>query len=243
MKAYLLPFAALLALASCQKQSVEPASPALNAQATADATARLACGSFRTYTQGGWGAPARGNNPGAYRNALFQAALMNGYINGLVVGLPGQANRYYMRFETPGAIEDFLPQGGTPAVLTGSYEYPFLTPMRQSVLFGQAVALKLNVYYDNAEKQGTSAMHLYELVISRGPFAGMTVASFLALVERVVGGDPSRTVLIGGTTVTFSLSQLNDAAAAINENFDEGTSNRGYLRCPQPGDCQLQPTQ
>lgn len=242
MKQLLLSLpAALLLLAGCQKQAVEPAAPALSARASAEATSSLACGSFRTYTQGGWGAKARGNNPGAYRDAGFQAALMNGYVNGLVVGSPGQAGRYYMRFETPGAIEDFLPQGGTPTALTGNYEYPFLTPMRQSVLLGQAVALKLNVYYDNAEKNGTGAMHLYELVISQGPFAGLTVASFLALLERAVGGDPARTVSIGGSTVSFTLSQLNDAATALNENFDGGTSNNGFLRCPQPGDCQLQP--
>ncbi|MCC3158676.1 hypothetical protein LJ737_15625 [Hymenobacter sp. 15J16-1T3B] len=233
MKQLVFPVAALLALAGCQKQSVEPAASAsMSAAASADATVSLACGSFRTYSQGGWGSKARGNNPGAYRDARFAAVLMNGYVNGLVVGLPGQVGRYYMRFETPGAIEDFLPQGGTPAALTGNYEYPFLTPMRQSVLLGQAVALKLNVYYDSAEKSGTSAALLYDLTISRGPFAGLSVGSFLALVERAVGGDPARSVSIDGRSVTFTLAQLNDAATAINENFEDGTANNGFLRCP-----------
>ncbi|RAK66159.1 hypothetical protein [Hymenobacter edaphi] len=236
MKQLILPLAALLALAGCQKQAVEPAAPvSLSAQAAADATARLACGSFRTYSQGGWGSPARGNNPGTYRDARFAAALMNGSVNGLVVGVTGQLNRHYIRFETPGAIEDFLPQGGTPAALTGSYEFPFLTPTRQSVLLGQAVALKLNVYYDNAEKYGTPALHLYELVIVRGPFAGLPVGDFLAVLERAVGGDPARTVSIGGRPVPFTLAQLNDAAAAINENFEGGSANNGFLRCPVPG--------
>ena len=50
----------------------------------------------------------------------------------------------------------------------------------------------------------------------------MTVNDFLAIANTAIGG---------GTT-GYTYSQINDAATKINENFDNGNQNKGFLGCP-----------
>ncbi|KAA0259632.1 MAG: choice-of-anchor A family protein [Chlorobiota bacterium] len=59
-------------------------------------------------------------------------------------------------------------------------------------------------------------------MIKSGTFAGMTVNDFLAIANTAIGG---------GTT-GYTYSQINDAATKINENFDNGNQNKGFLGCP-----------
>jgi hypothetical protein len=57
---------------------------------------------FRTQTQGGWGSPPNGNNPGAYLAAHFASA----FPNGLEIGC---TNR--LRLTSAAAVRAFLPSG------------------------------------------------------------------------------------------------------------------------------------
>ena len=50
----------------------------------------------------------------------------------------------------------------------------------------------------------------------------MKVNAFLAFAETAIGG---------GALNGFTFSQINDAATAINENFDNGTVDKGFLIC------------
>ena len=92
----------------------------------------------------------------------------------------------------------------------------------RGVLSGQLVALTLSAGFDaydpNFSQSNTS---LGSLTINSGTFAGMTVSNFLQIANDV----------IGGCSTAYSLSQLNAAATAINENFDNGTVDRHYLNC------------
>ncbi|MBI4871692.1 MAG: PKD domain-containing protein [Candidatus Riflebacteria bacterium] len=176
----------------------------------------IAAGDFVTYTQGGWGSRAHGNNPGTIRDAGFSTAFPAGLLMG---------GRVQVVLSTSEAVEEFLPQGGTPGTFTTSALDPLSTGA--GVLGGQLAAVSLNVAFSAAGRLGQrDPMPLGQLTIASGPFTGMTVAAFLDLANRTVGGDSG--ALPPGTT----LSDVNDAAARINECFDNGSISTGFLRRP-----------
>ena len=60
------------------------------------------------------------------------------------------------------------------------------------------------------------------MIIASGAFKGYTVRAFLAIGEKVLGGCSSQ----------FTPTQVNETASAINENFDNGNTDKGFLTCP-----------
>ena len=166
-------------------------------------------GGFVTYTQGGWGAPPNGNNPGMLLSRNFSTV----YPNGVTIG-----GNFTQKFTSAAAIEKFLPAGGTPGVLKANYVNP--TKATDAGSFnGQVLALQLSVDFSNAGKTKTG---LANLKLTSTALQGKTVAEVLALANQVLGGGP----LPAGMTV----SNLNDIVTAINENFDNGTTNKGLLQ-------------
>lgn len=163
---------------------------------------------YVTFTQGGWG--NKNGTPGQIRDQYFDDV----FPTGLVVG-----NGYTLTLTSAQAVKDFLPQGSTPLALTQNYVDPGSGNI--TVFAGQVVALAMNVYFDQAGKIGTNSTDLGNLVIESGAFAGMSVFEFLDLAETALGG--------GNTG--YSLSAINDAATALNENFDNGTVDNGYVTC------------
>jgi len=175
-------------------------------------TDTLSCGGFRTQTQGGWGAPAHGNNPGKYLHDHFIAA----FPNGLTVGCT-----YKITLTSAQAITDYLPGGGAPAVLTTNYTNPIKL---KNNLASQLVTLTLSVQFDLKDpKFSSSTLPLGSLIIGSGPFKGKTVNDFLKEANNVLGGCPSN----------YTAAQISDVLTAINENFDDGTANGGFLVCPK----------
>jgi uncharacterized repeat protein (TIGR01451 family) len=168
---------------------------------------RGALGGFTTYTQGGWGAPANGNNPGALLKANFATV----YPSGVTIG-----GTKTLKFTASAAIEAFLPAGGKAGVLTASATNP--TSSSAGVFAGQVLALRLSVDFSvkGLTKTGLSSMKL-----ASGPLAGQTVQQVLALANSVLGG--------GALPSGMTISQLNDIVDKINNNFDGGTANGGYL--------------
>ncbi|KAB2846970.1 MAG: choice-of-anchor A family protein [Melioribacteraceae bacterium] len=163
---------------------------------------------YVTFTQGGWG--NKNGVPAQIRNQYFDDV----FPSGLIVG-----NGYTLKLTSASAVKDFLPQGSTPLALTQNYVDPGSSNI--SILAGQVVALAMNVYFDQAGKIGTNSTDLGNLVIESGTFAGKSVFEFLEIAETALGG--------GNTG--YSLSAINDAATAINENFNDGNTNHGYLTC------------
>lgn len=169
-------------------------------------------GPYITYTQGGWGAKPQGENAAALLSANFATVYSGGSVT---IG-----GRYTLRFTAASAIEAFLPQGGTPEPLQASAVNP---TTRLSVLAGQVLALRLNVDF---AKAGVTRTGLSALIVASGPLQGYTVGEVLTLANQVLGGTLS--ALPPGLTV----AELNDVVTAINENFDGGTVNYGYLTVP-----------
>ena len=166
---------------------------------------------YSTYTQGGWGSTPSGNNPGMLLKNNFATVYP-----GLSVTIGGGKT---LKFTSAKAIEGFLPQGGTPSVLKVSAVNPLGSAA--GVFGGQVLALRLSVDFSAA---GIKKPGLGSLTVISGPLSGYTVNQVLALANAVLGGATS--ALPAGVTI----SQVNEVVDAINNNFDNGTTNNGYLR-------------
>jgi len=164
---------------------------------------------LRTQTPGGWGAPPRGNNPGVYLHANFDAA----FPGGLVVGCD-----HTISLTSAQAVTDYLPTGGTPAALTMNYVNPTNSP--KNTLAGHVIALTLSTTFDGFDPYfGESNTNLIDAVVTQGTFSGWTVAQVLAEANKVLGGCAS----------PYSPSQMTDVVSKINECFVDGTTNTGFL--------------
>jgi hypothetical protein len=63
------------------------------------------------------------------------------------------------------------------------------------------------------------------MLIGSGTFQGKSVSEFIRIADKVLGGCSS----------DYSVEDVLTTATAINENFDNGTTNNGYLTCPTDG--------
>ena len=178
-------------------------------------------GSYRTQTQGGWGAAPNGNNPGAYLHANFASA----FPNGLTIGC---GNRL-LTLTSPQAITDFLPSGSTPALLpVGTLTNP--GGSYSNVLAGQLVAAMLNVGFDATMPNFSSANSpMSELVISQGLFTGSTLGELVNVANQI----------IGGCSFQYALADVNEALTLFNQNFDNGTVSNNYVSCGSGNVCLL----
>jgi len=171
------------------------------------------CGPLRTQTPGGWGAEPNGNNPGTYLHANFAAA----FPSGLVVGCNGGKK---ITLTTAQAITDLLPTGGQAAVLTASATNPAEI---KNILVGHLVALTLSTRFDVTDADfGDGGVHLGDMVIGSGTFAGKTVSEFLIIANNVLGGCSN----------AYTAKQVLDTATMINENYVDGNVDNGFLDCP-----------
>jgi N-acetylneuraminic acid mutarotase len=172
------------------------------------------CNGFRTQTQGGWGAACKGNNPGCYMTSHFASAFPAP--NYLTVG----CSTFTLKLTSAQAVTDFLPSGSTARALTSNVVNPGGT--YNNVLAGQLIAATLSVQFDLTDANfSQSGTHLQDLIILSGTFTGMTVGQVLTEANNVLGGCAS----------SYSAAQLNAALTSINENYDNGTVDLGYLGC------------
>jgi hypothetical protein len=160
-------------------------------------TAIINCPTFAgcTVTQGGWGAPAHGNNPGTLLNSKFPTL----YPTGLTIG-----GLNTLHFTSANAVRAFMPQGGPPSFLNASATDP-TARTSAGVFAGQVLALQLNVDifgFGSLTLTGTGT-----------PFDGKTVAQVLAAANVALGGGP----LPPGFA---SYSALNDLIDQLNSAFD-----------------------
>ena len=175
---------------------------------------------FRTQTQGGWSSTAKGDNPGAYRDANFDEA----FSEGLVVGDNdnddnGEPLGYHALFTSSVAIQEFLPTGGAPAPFTEDYEDPEDEEgVEAGVLAGQVVALTLNVGFDNYDEDfGVSENNLEDFYANsaEAQCEDMTVGDVLAEANLVLSGQSSPLNL-------FSPSEISECVDEINNRFVDG---------------------
>ncbi|MBU1579040.1 MAG: hypothetical protein KJ754_06400, partial [Bacteroidetes bacterium] len=119
---------------------------------------------FTTYSKGGWGQNASGNNVGALRDQYFDQV----YPNDFVIGNP---DNFTITFESAADVENYLPGGGEPAVLNNSWFNP-LKKDKLGNMADQIIAARLNRDYNAAGFLGVNDTYfLGELVFLDGPFA------------------------------------------------------------------------
>jgi hypothetical protein len=172
------------------------------------------CGQLKTQTPGGWGSAPTGNNPGAYLSANFA----NAFPSGLTVGCSPD---YNMTFTSNTAVMRFLPAGGKAQTLTMNYIDPVGI---KNVLAGHLVALTLSIGFDEADVDfGEAGITLGAMKIKNGAFQDWTVSDFLTEANQV----------LGGCSKAYSLQQVLQTAASINENYVDGLTDKGYLVCPE----------
>jgi uncharacterized protein (DUF2141 family) len=171
---------------------------------------------FTTYTQGGWGACARGRNPGWLLKTYFSTVYPSGCV---FVGR--SSSSYYLKFTSAGAITAFLPQGGTPSVLKANATNP--VGSAAGVFAGQVLALRLSVDFSAKGIFKTGLGSLKYVGPGDAALRNLTVNQLLTLANEVLGGNTG--ALPAGTTI----SELNTVIDNINNNFDGGTKNLGYL--------------
>ncbi|WP_317898956.1 T9SS type A sorting domain-containing protein [Aurantibacillus circumpalustris] len=166
----------------------------------------------KTYTQGAWGA-GNGNTASQYLNSHFNAS----FPSGLTIGCGTRK----LKLTSASAIAAFLPSGSTPAILsTGTLTNP--GGSYNNVLAGQLVTLILNATFDaNDPNFSPSPIAISNYTIISGTFSGMTVGNLIILANNIIGGCSSQ----------YSYSQLNVAIDNINNTYDNGNSNSGFLKC------------
>jgi len=166
---------------------------------------------FRTQTQGGWGAGAKGDNPGVYRDANFD----NAFPSGLTIG--GETPEHYAHFTSSISIENFLPAKGTPAPFSGTHEDPLET--EAGILAGQAVALTLNIGFDDNDSDfsvNQGKLKDFYANDSGSPCEDMTVSEVLTEANNILAGQSS----------VFSPSAINECLTEINEKFVDGLTQK-----------------
>ncbi len=165
---------------------------------------------YTTYTQGGWGSPGN-STPGQLRDGHFSEVCPSG----LSIGGEKKA-----KFTSSTAVKNCLPSGGTAHSFDHDYTDP--TSTSAGVLCGQLVSASLNVAFDDAGKLGSHETKLRNLVITSGPCSGKSVDELLNYANTYIGGG----------SCAYSESELNDALTSLNENFDDGKTDNGFLTCP-----------
>ena len=171
---------------------------------------------FLTYSQEGWGSAANGNNPGAVRDAYFNAV----FPTGMEIG---DSSNFTIHFSSASAIESFLPVSGTDNPLTQSLIDP-ASGNAVGTWAGQIAAAVLNVSYDEAGYLGSGYTDLKNLEFITGPFAGTTIEDFLVIANTALGG---------GSTSGYSYNQIGYAAEQINLAFDGFDHN--FFTCSSSG--------
>jgi LruC domain-containing protein len=159
---------------------------------------------FETFSKGGWGTEAHGNNPGTLRDQHFDQV----YPGDFVIGDP---DHYTVTFESSTKVKNYLPGGGDPKLLTQDW----LNPVKSNHLGNMAdqiIAARLNRDFSEAGFLGTNEnFKLGDLVFADGPFVNISVDEFLAMAEIALGG--------GGMN-GFTIDQYKSAAENINLSFE-----------------------
>jgi hypothetical protein len=195
---------------------------------------------FCTQGMGGWGQRCNGNNVGCLRDTYFESV----FPNGLCLGdnwdsfgpdpnpdtpenescTDGPEGGYSMYFSSSAAVQNFLPHGGKPGVLTADLTDPISSPA--GVFAGQLTAAMLNLGFDalgiglctltgTCDFQyppGTLGSLIFGDCVEE-ELEGLTVLEIVELANTVISGEDAPDDLKPG--------DLKDALEELNEAFED----------------------
>lgn len=169
-------------------------------------------GDYRTQTRGYW----RNNNGQAFLSA-------NNNVFNLTIGDAGNTKT----FTTPASVKEYLEgnANGTPGVLPegrtfGAQVLTLLINVTadEKVADFSAVDGKLAKLVVNIDDADIAAHPSWAALAS---WNGRSVGDILLIAQKV----------LGGTSTEYSPSHMNELVTAINENYDNGTVDTGFLTC------------
>ncbi|MBK7382081.1 MAG: right-handed parallel beta-helix repeat-containing protein [Flavobacteriales bacterium] len=173
------------------------------------------CAGLHTEAQGTWGATATQYNMAGYMSTRWATAFPAP--NYLTIG----CGTRLMRFTTANSVIARLPTYGMPALLaSGTAVDPSSVA---NTLVGQIVALRINIRMDEMEPTfGAPTGLLKDMTVASGTFAGWTVQQLLDHANQAIGGCVSQ----------YSLASISSAITTLNNGYQAGNMNNGYLLCP-----------
>jgi hypothetical protein len=190
-------------------------------------------GDYVTYTQGGWGSKCAGSNPGCIRDANFDSVFPSGLLIGDQDGADADTH-YSLLLTSSGAVENFLPEGMTPATLDA--DVVDVKNSSAGVFAGQLVAAKLNVGFDDAgvfDAVKNSDGKLGDLVFIQATnpkLLGFTVNEIIELADKAISGELAEPIDVDNDMVgDVSLSDLSGMLDGLNNNFDDGLVDLEWL--------------
>jgi hypothetical protein len=179
-------------------------------------TSQCGVGTWITYTQAEWSKHPDPHNTNA--GALLTSNFASVYPGPAYVTIGTPALK--LTFTTVDAIQRFLPAGGKPAALDATATNP--NKSKGGMLAGQVLALKINVDFASSGLLGTNLSYLR---VVDGRLAGWTVQDVLAFGNQALGGGG----LTKNSVTLTSFDELEDIITNINENFDGGTVDSGFV--------------
>jgi hypothetical protein len=198
----------------------------------------ICVGDYFSYTPGAYGADCHGDNPACTLEEWFDVLFPDGIKLGDQDGPDGGADgEYTLHFTSLQAVKDFLPGGGPPAHLTGDE----IDPKSSSAgNFASALlAAKINQALDDAgaldDRKLRPDRKLTDLLFAANvnpdlfDLSVMTVIDICDLAISGILGDGDLDIDLDGDQDS-TLSDLTGALNGLNENFDNGTVNRGSLK-------------
>lgn len=146
----------------------------------------VTAGDHCSYTQGGWGAPARGENPASKLPIDLNVSVGTGFS---------------MTFTSRDAVTAYLPAGGTAGALTASVTNPPSGTTSSGVFGGQVLTLKLNLLYANNPVGSL-------IVCGTG---GKTVSEVLADAELALGSGTLPTYVTSISQLSGIVDNINNS--------------------------------
>jgi hypothetical protein len=166
-------------------------------------------GCFFTENQCGWGHTWHWCWQSDFLTGYFEDVYGNGPVT-----IGGEKT---LSFTSAAAIKRFLPQNGSPKILTSSAQNP---TNNRGEFSGNVLALQLSVDFSD---KGVTTAFLGEQRIRHGAMQGTTVREVLRIANEVLGGN------LDALPSGVSLSKLNQVVENIVENYDGGHEDHRYL--------------
>jgi hypothetical protein len=194
-------------------------------------------GDMATFTQGGWGQKAAGNNVGALRNAHFAQVFPNGLVLGDEDGVDGDG-AFALVLTSAKAVENLLPTGGKAGAFTSNKTNP--TSTSAGVFAGQLAAAKLNLAFDQAgkfdAKKARDDLKLGDMLFQAGVNPKLNSFSVLEVIEfadLAISGAVAMPMDIDDDSIgDVGFTDLSGALDMLNNNFDNANQNLGALTSP-----------
>jgi Secretion system C-terminal sorting domain/SprB repeat len=173
------------------------------------------CSGYVTVPRGSYGQECTDGGWSCYLTDNFATS----FPGGLQVG----SNSNLLNFTDANSISGFLPSGNFFGPLgSGTMLNP--TSSYNNGLAAQAITLTLTLAFNNNSDFSSPTSSFGDLFVNSGIFAGMTVNQVLDLANRILGGE----------STNYSASDVYDALNSINNNYENGQVDLGYLVLNNP---------